>query len=43
VVNEFPDENSCTHDFNQMGQPFIMPCGWDYGGIQEQMPDSTAY
>jgi hypothetical protein len=27
VVNEFPDENSCTHDFNQMGQPFIMPCG----------------
>jgi hypothetical protein len=29
-----PDENSCTHEFTQIGQQSIMPCGWDYGGVQ---------
>jgi hypothetical protein len=22
-----PDENPCTHQFTQIGQQFIMPCG----------------
>jgi hypothetical protein len=35
-----PNENSFTYEFNQIGQTFIMPCGWDYGGVQEQMPAS---
>jgi hypothetical protein len=38
-----PDENSCTHEFTQIGQQFIMPCGWYYGRVQGQMPASTAY
>jgi hypothetical protein len=38
-----PDENSCIHEFTQIGQEFIMTCGWDYGGIQGQMLASTAY
>jgi hypothetical protein len=38
-----PAENSCTHEFTQIGQQFIMPCGWNYGGVQGQMPASTAY
>jgi hypothetical protein len=33
-----PDENSCIHEFTQIGQTFIMLCGWDYGGVQRQMP-----
>jgi hypothetical protein len=37
------EENSCTHEFTQIGQQFIMPSGWNYGGIQGQMPDSIAY
>jgi hypothetical protein len=37
------DENSCTQEFTQIGQQFIMPCGWDYGRIKGQMPDSRAY
>jgi hypothetical protein len=37
------DENSCTHEFTQIGQHFIMPRGLDYGGVQGQMPGSTAY
>jgi hypothetical protein len=28
-----PDENSFTHEFTQIGQPFIMYVGWDYGGV----------
>jgi hypothetical protein len=38
-----PDENSCTHEFTQIGQQSIMPYGWDYSGVQGQMPASTAY
>jgi hypothetical protein len=38
-----PDENSCTHEFTQIRQQIIMPCGWDYGGIQGIMPGSTDY
>jgi hypothetical protein len=29
-----PDENSCSHEFTQIGQRFIIPSGWDYGGVQ---------
>ena len=36
-------ENSCTHEFTQIGQQFIMPCGWDYGGQQGKQPASTFY
>jgi hypothetical protein len=38
-----PDENSCTHEFTQIGQQFIMLCGWYFGEVQGQMPASTAY
>jgi hypothetical protein len=38
-----PDENPCTHQFTQIGQQFIMPCGWYYGGVLGQMLSSTAY
>jgi hypothetical protein len=38
-----PDENSCTHEFTQIGQQFIMSCGWNNCGVQGQMPGSTAY
>jgi hypothetical protein len=27
-----PDENSCIHEFTQIGQAMIVPVGWDYGG-----------
>jgi hypothetical protein len=36
-----PDENSCTHEFTQIRQTFIWPSGWDYLGVQGQMPGST--
>jgi hypothetical protein len=36
-------KSNVVHEFTQIGQQFIMPCGWDYGGVQGQMPASAAY
>jgi hypothetical protein len=43
LLMNLTDEDTCTHEFTQIGQEFSMPCGWDYGGVQGQMPLSTAY
>jgi hypothetical protein len=29
-----PDENSCIHEFTQIGQQFNISCGWKYEGAQ---------
>ncbi|GMO12500.1 MAG: hypothetical protein Ta2E_00640 [Mycoplasmoidaceae bacterium] len=42
-IMNLPDENSCAHKFTRIGKEFIMPCGWDYGGVQGQRSSSTAY
>jgi hypothetical protein len=38
-----PDENSCSHEFTQIGQISIMPCRWDYRGVHGKMSGSRAY